>query len=264
MDNDITNEKPSFIVQNVTLGYHFVSDINLQFSPKEVKDLTWEEEAFIKRSKDLKDSLRTGILKKLSQEEYDKTMEMQYQKERKQLLREQKNKDKYEKVKINDKDFEADTFDVAKSKRKSSELDLTGTANHPMSYVAAYEIASNLAAERGDELTAEEFSEIVEQNPNIVPQLLSQTKTAQNSKEHKVFYAVPQGEFSNSVGVVEGKMINYNKEFRGASSDSIMEKSAYIQDALDLSGYSGDDSSDSDYASESDLNFAEEIVIEDE
>lgn len=259
MEESLGQEKPSFIVQNVTLSYHYVSDINLQFSPREVKDLTWDDENVIKRSRHLKDSIRSGILKKLTPEEYEKTMEMQYQKERKQLQREHQQNQKFEKMQVADKEIDAETFDINKSKRKAGELDLTGTANHPMSYVAAYEIASNLAADHGDLLSAEEFAEIVENNPNIVPQLLSQNKSASlNSQSFKkVYYAMPHGEHSNSVGVVEGKMTNYNQQ-TGYTNDSaeLDHKMSYIRDAVDLDGYDRADDNDGD-------DFAETILIED-
>jgi len=84
MTNSST-ERETFIVQNITLGWHSVSDIGLLFAPTEVKDLTWEDENVIRRSRNLKDSIRNGILRKLSPEEYEKTMEMQYQKETSQV-----------------------------------------------------------------------------------------------------------------------------------------------------------------------------------
>jgi hypothetical protein len=247
------NEQPSFIVQNVTLGYHFVSDIGLSFGPREVKDLTWEDEAIIKKSRNLKDSIRSGILKQLSQEEYDKTLDLQYQKEKKQLLRDQKDKNVYKKVKVDDKDIDADTFDLNKGKQKSEELDLTGTANHPMSYVAAYEIAAGMAMDRGDELTAEEFGEMVENNPGLVPKLLAQTKSSASDFEieRKSYYAVPGGDVSNSAGVVQAKMMNLNRDaMQSLSSERLADKTGYIRDALDLDA---DPDGNDEFAEEIDL-----------
>ena len=253
MNNSAVQERKTFIVQNITLNYHCVSDIGLNFSPREVKDLTWEDDIIIRKSMNLKESLRNGILKELSQEEYDKTMEMQYQKEKKQLLRDQQNKKtEYEKIKIDDKDVMADTFDLNKSKRKTGELDLTGNANHPMSYVAAYEIASNIANDRGDVLTAEEFADLVEENPRIVESLLSQTKSASVEKNHKVFYAIPTGDNANSIGVVQGKMTNYNRDakYAGLEHNDNVAVTSYIKDAVDFN------------VSDNDTEFAEEINLE--
>ncbi len=257
MEESLNPEKPTFIVQNVTLSYHYVSDINMQFAPREVKDLTWDDENIIKKSRNLKDSLRSGILKKLTPEEYEKTMEMQYQKEKKQLLREQQQNEQFEKMRVADKEIDAETFDINKSKKKSGELDLSGTANHPMSYVAAYEIAANLAADHGDVLSAEEFAEIVEGNPNIVPQLLSQNKSASLNAQSfkKVYYAQPQGEHSNSVGVVESRMTNYNQQ-TGYTNDALelKHKASYIKDAVNFDDF--------DNSGDSNEDFAETIIIE--
>jgi len=52
----------SFIVQNVTLGPHYVSDLRLQFDPLAVVDLTWEDPKIVKASKDFEFS-KNGIVK---------------------------------------------------------------------------------------------------------------------------------------------------------------------------------------------------------
>lgn len=257
---DYTEERPSYYIQNITLNYHFVSDIGLQFSPREVKDLTWEDPIVIKKSRNLKDSLRSGILRQLTEEEYEKTLELQYQKEQKLLKRSEKEKARYEKVDIGKKDSVlAETFDVMKSKRKSEELDLSGTANHPMSHVQAFEIAQNIAAERGDEITAEEFAEIVENDPTIVRKLLSQTKAMANQKQAtKAFVTMPYGD---GTGIVSREMTKLSSMLEPTQAD-ISYKSGLIKDAMNLDDM--DDMDDIDYASDDDMEFAEEIVVEEE
>jgi uncharacterized membrane protein YheB (UPF0754 family) len=54
-----------------------------------VIDLTWEDPVLIKKSKNLKDSINKGILKKLTDEEYEKTKALQYNREQKELLKQQ-------------------------------------------------------------------------------------------------------------------------------------------------------------------------------
>jgi hypothetical protein len=41
MNESVNQEPESFIVQNVTLGPHYVSDIRLNFGPLQAIDLTW-------------------------------------------------------------------------------------------------------------------------------------------------------------------------------------------------------------------------------
>lgn len=249
------DEKESYIVQNITLGYHFVSDIKLQFAPRQVIDLTWEDESFIKRSKDLKDSLRSGILRKLSAEEYEKTMNMQYDREKKLLLREQQQQVKYQKINADGKDMIADTFDVAKSQKKRETLDITGTASHPASYAAAYEIAQAQYDERGESLAPEEFANFVEQNPAIVQNLLRSTRVAAVEKNHTAFYASPPTADGMS-GVRMAQMTNFNRDGYYAGEHDFQVHQNTIRDAVDF---------DADYdVNDNDSDFAEEINLENE
>ena len=259
----------SFIIQNITLGYHFVSDIGLQFSPRQVVDLTWEDQKVIKNSNNLKESLRNGVLRQLSESEYQKTMQMQYEREKKQLLKEQQKKQqiKYTTKKDGNKEFLAETFDVDKASRKNNELDVTGMANHPMSYVAAFEIAQKIAEDGGDELTAEEFSTMVEKNPKVIASLLAQTRTANLSPKNNVYYASSD---NGNTNVIRTTMKNYNKELSyGNSNEDDNYISERIMSQLDLQDAVDDDT---DYQG-IDLNIngtfededgAEEIIIEDE
>ena len=204
----------------------------------------------IKKSRNLKDSLRTGILRKLTTEEYEKTMELQYARERKELLREQKNKPSYNKVESEDgNEFLADTFEVDKPSRKKTDA---GYADEHMSYVTAFEIAENLAAEQGDVLTAEEFGELVKDDPRIVPNLLKRTKAAK-TQPHKAFVATPPGDGGMQSGVAARWMTNYNRDAQIAGVEDnpgLQMKAGYIRDALDFDNMNDDDS-----------GFGEEIVI---
>lgn len=255
MENN-TEEKQdtSLIVQNITLGYHFVNDINLQFSPREVKDLSWEDPVIIHKSKNLQDSLRHGILKRLSQEEYDKTMDIQYQKEKKLLLKEQQNKPNYKKKKLEDgKELVADTFDVTKAQRGKEKLDFSGNANDTMSYVTAFEVAQGIALEKGDQLTAEEFGEMVENDSKLVGNLLSYVKQAKN---HMAFYATAPDSGGNT-GVVKEAMSNFNRDRRYAGAHD-MELLNQHPDTVDLDSEFGDEDDDGDFGDE----YAEEINLE--
>lgn len=252
MNNDSAisaNDRETTIIQNITLGYHFVSDIKLQWGPKEVKDLTWEDPIMIKKSKDLRDSMRSGILKQLTEEEYEKTMQLQYEKERKQLLRDQQNKMKLESVEVEglDKEFLADTFDVSEARKKpGAELDITGTANHPMSCVAAFEIAQAQAMEKGDTLTAEEFLMAVENNPKIIPSLLRMTKAANSLPAKTAYVASPMSETGGISGVLKTKMNNINQDMVGEVNNTDIE---YIMQKIDI---------------DTDEGFAESIEISSE
>ena len=86
LEENVNSEPETFIVQNRTPGPHFVSDIKLNFDPEEVIDLTWEDPRTIKSSKDLRNSLRMGYLKKISQIEWDGILERQAIKDRNEIF----------------------------------------------------------------------------------------------------------------------------------------------------------------------------------
>lgn len=274
--NAVINQEPeSFIVQNCTLSYHFVSDIGLSFAPKEVKDLTWEDPIIIKKSRNLKDALRTGYLIKLTPDQYEKTMDLQYKKEKKQLERDQQRKATYSKQK-NQKgnDMVAETMDLEKASRKNvNELDITGTANHPMSVVQAYAIASAKAQDRGDVLTAEEFLQFVEQHPNVVSKLLSETKVATASSKGQAYYAQPRGDVNSETGVMKASMRNINRDMLNLDDDpdyELVEEKMYgILDVEDFEEIDGQGFAENDFdltedTEDEDQDFAEEIIIDEE
>jgi hypothetical protein len=269
-----SQEPESFIVQNATLSYHFISDIGLSFSPKEVKDLTWEDPNIIKKSRNLKDALRTGYLKRLSPEQYEKTLDLQYRKEQKQLEKDQQRKATYSKQKNkNGNDMIAERVDLERASRKNAnELDIAGTANHPMSVVQAYAIAESRAQERGDELSVEEFLQFVEHHPNTVAKLLSETRVSTASASvANAYYAQPRGDVNSETGVVKASMKNINRALMGEDRDQDYEQvEQKMSDILDVDDfeeidnmYVEDNFLDSEDEDDGD-DFAEEIIIEEE
>ena len=106
-------EPESFVVQNVTLGPHYVSDIRLNFGPLEAIDLTWEDSKVIKASKDLRTSLRMGFLKKISLEQFDNIEEKAAIRGKKELLRQQ-NANNLRTVDVDGKQLEVETIDTEK------------------------------------------------------------------------------------------------------------------------------------------------------
>ncbi len=91
MNESVNQEPESFIVQNVTLGPHYVSDIRLNFGPLQAIDLTWEDPKVVKASKDLRNSLRLGLLRKITPDQFDSIEERAAVKGKKELLKQQSN-----------------------------------------------------------------------------------------------------------------------------------------------------------------------------
>lgn len=265
MSNYDNEDRPSFVVQNITLNYHFVSDIGYQFAPKEVKDLTWEDPLLIKKSKNLADSLKSGILRKLSEEEYEKTLNLQHERQRKELMREQQEQQNtYKKTKIDDKEFVADRFDVSKARKAVKENTESMGANHPLAFVAAFEAAQSISADRGEVLTAEEFAQIVESNPEVVPKLLASSKReAQEKIVSNVYFAAPP-EFGGKTSVYKSKMTNYNRALM-ETDEGLSVKSDFILDAvkgIDVDMNTNDFDDNSEFLGDEGESFAEHIEVE--
>jgi hypothetical protein len=263
MEFNNASDKDTFVIQNITLNYHVVSDIGLQFAPRQVIDLTWEDESMIKRSRNLQESLKSGILRRLSKAEYEKTMELQTIKEKKELERHRK-KTQYEKVELDgDRDIFAETLEINDKIKRNGRRDAEiGDFNTTMMHVQAFSIAQNLHQERGETLTPEEFATMVEKNPKLVQQLVSKTRLAQNEPKEKrhAYIATPNGE---NTAVAKKEMVNYNRDF--AQEDLTIDyKESILYDALDIEPemVRRADNIDVDFNDyDDDSGFAEEIDV---
>lgn len=199
---DKFENEESFIVQNITRGPHFVTDINLQFGPLEVMDLSWEENPdLIKKSKDLRTSLSKGYLKRITQAQFDKHIEQVAEKEKKELYRQQQQEQTSRKVKVGDKTILADSFDASKgNSRKASAESSLGLANEPLAYAEALSIAQSNAELHGDELSASEFAEMVDGDPMLVSKLLSSQNGSESGRPRtaQAYYAEAPSSFDTS------------------------------------------------------------------
>ena len=140
MENNQNNEPESFIIQNVTLGHHYISDIRLQFEPLGVIDLTWEDTKIVKASKDLRNSIRQGLLKQITPAQWETILDKQSNKERKELLAQQK-KNAYQTMEVDGKQLQVETLDANKTYNQSTEVSTAGYANDSLSYAVAFDIA---------------------------------------------------------------------------------------------------------------------------
>lgn len=216
-------EPESFIVQNVTMSYHWISDIRLQFDPLAVIDLTWEDPKVIKASKDLRNALRQGYLRQISQEEWDKKQEKQLAKDKKELTKNNPNS-RMQTVESEDgRVLEAEVIDAERPYKRDSEVTNAGYANDPLSYAVALEVAQTQAELNGDELTVEDFAERVKRDPNLVGRLVNaqvNSVTSGSTRQGKAYVATaPESGNSNSnVGSV--KMSNFGRDGYLAGSEA--------------------------------------------
>jgi hypothetical protein len=168
MNESVNQEPESFIVQNVTLGPHYVSDIRLNFGPLQAIDLTWEDPKVVKASKDLRNSIRLGLLRKISPEQFDSIEEKAAIKGKKELLKQQSNKN-LRTVDVDGKTIEAESIDAEKAyPNKDNNVTTAGYANDSLSYAMALDIAQTQSELQGEDLTVEQFAERVQRNPGTI------------------------------------------------------------------------------------------------
>lgn len=219
-----SNEPESFIVQNVTLGPHYVSDIRLNFAPLQAIDLTWEDPKVVKASKDLRNSLRLGLLRKISPEQFETIEENQANREKKELLRQQNDR-RLDTVDVDGKQIQAETIDAEKAYSNEVNHSTAGYANDSLSYAMALDIAQTQAQLRGDELTVEQFAEQVQRDPSTVSRMISMQKNMEtnssvsgDAKRGKAYVAMPS-DGVHGTSVQKMNMTNVNRDGYLAGGD---------------------------------------------
>jgi hypothetical protein len=252
MNESVNQEPESFIVQNVTLGPHYVSDIRLNFGPLQAIDLTWEDPKVVKASKDLRNSIRLGLLRKINPDQFDSIEERAAIKGKKELLKQQNNNN-LRTVDIDGKTIEAESIDAEKAYSNKNNVTTAGYANDSLSYAMALDIAQTQAELQGEDLTVEQFADRVQNNPGIINQLLAQQKHLDANSSisgvetrGRAFVAEPPGDAVRGSTVREVEMTNYNRDRRVAGADfnylDTPEDDGYdaIADAIDLEADMGD------------------------
>jgi hypothetical protein len=252
MNESVNQEPESFIVQNVTLGPHYVSDIRLNFGPLQAIDLTWEDPKVVKASKDLRNSLRLGLLRKISPDQFDSIEERAAIKGKKELLKQQNNNN-LRTVDVDGKTIEAESIDAEKAYKGKNDVTTAGYANDSLSYAMALDIAQTQAELQGEDLSVEQFAEKVQKNPGIINQLLAQQKNLDANSSisgvetrGRAFVAEPPNDAIKGSSVREVEMTNYNRDRRVAGADfnylDTPEDDGYdaIADAIDLEADMGE------------------------
>ncbi len=215
-------EPESFIIQNVTMNYQYISDIRLQLDPLQVEDLTWWDPKTVKASRDLKDALRRGVLRKISQEDWDNKLERIAAKERKELSLSNKSNEMKTIETEDGKQFLAESIDAEKPYSKETEVNTAGYANDSLSYAIALETAQVQAELNGEELSVEDFAEKVQRDPNLVARLLRQQTgavTSGTTRQSRAFVAQAPELGSSTTTVAGMKMSNMQRDGYIAGAD---------------------------------------------
>jgi hypothetical protein len=192
-----TEGRESYIVQNVTPGYHYISDMKLNIGPLEVIDLSYRDADEVRGSQNLRDSLRAGYIRKITPEESERIATKKTAQLRKGVssLQQQSRRDQIE-VEGKTLDVEPLNLSRTESSKMSEQVSSAGYANDPLSYAVALEIAQSQAEASGDTLLVEEFAEMVSRDSDLVRRLITSNTNsikplANDGLDSGAFYAEP-------------------------------------------------------------------------
>ena len=197
---DNTNKEPkTFIIQNVTPGYHYITDLKLSIEPLGVVDLTYREAAEVKSSQNLKDSLRAGYVRQIDEKEADRISGLKTAKLRRDVTKLQQ-QSKLTTMDIDGKPVEVEPINLSRADagKMTAEVSSAGYANDPLSYVVAFETAQDIAKSQGDILTPEEFAEMVNRDSELVRRLITENTNSMKrigytDTDSAAVFAVPPG-----------------------------------------------------------------------
>lgn len=235
-------EPETFIVQNVMPCFHCISDLGWTFQPFEVKDLTWQDTAIIQKSANLRESIKKGLLKQITQEQWDELQDRQLAEERARLVKDQRER-KRQMVDVDGTAIEAEIINLNAGDRgitADEEVTTAGNINDPMTYSVAFAAASAEAAERGEHLDASDFSRMLENNPKLIDNYLTRSAsvgrgvTSGNSRRGKATTMQPPVS-GRSTSANQVDMTNFNRDHRVAGMEDISILDNGQAETIDLS-----------------------------
>jgi hypothetical protein len=244
---DVNETQDAFFVQNVTPGHHFVTDLGIHFQPFEVKDLLSEDPVLLKKSRDIRKSLALGTLVKITKEEADKLLEMEIALMQSEQRKEAASRETL--VNVDGKQIVADTFDAARAGNtgdRSNLVSTSGYTNDHSSYAQAFQNMRSAYAEQGKTLTARDFGQMTQENPDLVRNYMNRMSNtgvwSGDPNKGKATVAVPSSGEGDMRAPAQTYMSNFNRDTRLAGAD-------YTNMVVDAAP---------------DLPYAEEIVIGDD
>jgi hypothetical protein len=203
--------------------------------------------AHVKNSKDLRQSLRMGLLKKISLDQFDKIEERQAIREKKELLKQQNNL-RLQDVEVDGKQLQAETIDAEKAYNPDGTISTAGYANDSLSYAMALDIAQQQAQLRGDDLTVEDFADQVQRDPSLVGRMINMQKNMEanssvsGTTRKAQAYVGTSSENANGTAVQKMQMTNINRDgyIAGGDFDYAGVDESPIAEAIDLEAMDSD------------------------
>jgi hypothetical protein len=218
----------TFIVQNTFEGPLYISDIGMEFGGLEVRDLTWEDPAIVKRSQDLRRAISLGHLIRISQDSWDRIMHIKAAEARAETSRISNRRTRT--VNADGRILEAEVLNLNKAdggRAAQDQVSTAGHANDPMSYATAFSEARMQYEDRGVTLDAHTFAGMVRKQPSLVARLLNREDMfddgvisgATGRGRATVISPGNDGQYGTNVNQVN--MTNYNRDQRLAGSSAM-------------------------------------------
>jgi len=275
----------TFIVQNITKGPLYISDIGMSFGPLEVRDLTWEDPYIVKRSNDLRKAILSGFLARISQEQWNQILAFQVAQAQADARRIERNRQRTRQVQADGRVFDAEIQNLSKADGGRAAQEAVATAgyiNDPVSYSTAFREAILQYEDRGFTLDAHTFAALAQSNPDIIGKLLNGESifsdmgavSGDPNRGRATVLTAPTN-IGEGMGVMQMPMTNYNRDqqIAGSSAHNISsfkhDTEGYlnplnphvmpnmhhtVKDMVDLDNLNDDDYGD-------DAGYAEEIDL---
>jgi hypothetical protein len=219
--------RQSYIVQNQLPSPLSISDIRLTFAPFEAMDLTWEMTQWTRQSQDLRNAIRKGMLRRITDDEFEVALEEEAEAEYAEMIEEEARQDRMNNVNTEDGDsFEAEHVDVMKpASRGGSPINIRGQANDPVSYATAYDYLRESYEDQGHTLSPRQFRALVDKDKDLVSRILGGNMlsgvTSGVTGRGRATYATAPGAPGGRMGHRTTPMSNYGRDnyLAGAGDD---------------------------------------------
>ncbi len=220
-DIDTSNSNPelkSFIVQNVTPGYHFISDIPMTFNPYEVKNLTWEKSTLVDRSMGLRASLLKGILRQITPAEHENIIRKEVEREKHELFRAQQAQ-RLQQIDVDGKQVDAEVLNLNAADSGAAQqaaVNTSGYANDPLTYAMYFQQknAESIANGRGPLDPADFGRQVVASGNNLLSPRNQMPTNAVSGDQRRGRATVMMPPTADGQGSSIGQfdMTNYNRD----------------------------------------------------
>ena len=236
-DPNATSEPETFIVQNTLGGPLCIADIRLNFTPGEIKNLTWYPPAYTKGSQDLAEGLRKKWLRRITKEQWQTMKEREERRDQARAMQARQNaiaRGKMRNMAFSDgTTMEVDVVNANQFGGGAAYSDMIAAvnlANDPRTYAEAqdawntYQMGGNgdpadfrVMVQKNPNLVIKYAQIGAQQNPNANPDLPNMAFSG-DARQGRAYVNTPNQGDGYGSGVTAMQMTNINRDERLAGS----------------------------------------------